>query len=261
MKRFALLALAAFSLTAFEALAAESPMLPSAASEMPQEGRSILVNLPQKKLFFFENGKLVSSYDTGVGKPGSQTPVGDWKITEKRPNPAWYVPASIKGEYARKGKHVADVVPAGPNNPLGKFFMKVGSSSIGIHGTNAPSSVPGWVSHGCIRLRNEDALELGSKVQVGDPVKIAYDRILVDKQPDKTVVALAPNPYNKEKIDSSKALAGLEKLIPNFALRADKADIAQRLARGEKIEIALQISGQPSAPAAAPADAAASPQQ
>ena len=92
----------------------------------------------------------------------TQTNLGEHKIGAKAFNPTWHIPKSIQKE---RGDGVKSV-PPGPNNPLGPVFVRLGDPkfSLGIHGTNAPASVPGVRSHGCVRMKSPDALEFAKTI-------------------------------------------------------------------------------------------------
>lgn len=85
-------------------------------TELPD---GILVNLPQRKLFLLNGGKVQGDYPIGPGKAAFATPLGSFSVIQMRENPTWYVPKSIQDEWARAGKEVKKTVPPGPNNPLG----------------------------------------------------------------------------------------------------------------------------------------------
>lgn len=251
-----LAALAALPAAALaSAPSADSATYPiSAILEPESSGRSVVVNIPQRKIFLFEDGKLSAAFDAGVGKPSSQTPRGYWAISEKRPKPAWYVPASIQAEMGRKGRAVQTVVPPGPKNPLGVYFMKLGQTSIGIHGTSSPSSVPGWVSHGCIRMRNDDVLTLSGKLSVGDSVRVAYEPVTFRRDPDGAVwMAAHPDPYSKGSAKLSDALDSAAKIA---AGSVDEAAVKAALAaRDGKPRLVFAASASTPAPAPQASDA------
>ena len=138
----------------------------------------IIVNIPERKLYYFDSGKLLMSHIISVGNPSAQwqTPIGDYKVKEKVKNPVWSVPPSIQKEMKQKGLEVITQVPAGPNNPLGNWFLALGGG-IGIHSTNAPSTVGYFVSHGCIRLRPKSAEQVFNAVKKDTPVKIIYQPV------------------------------------------------------------------------------------
>lgn len=138
----------------------------------------IVVNIPERKLYHFHNDQLQKIYTVSVGLPSPQwqTPVGNYKIMSKVKDPIWKVPLSIQKEMAAKGQVVKKEVPAGPGNPLGKWWMSL-AGGLGIHSTNAPLSVGYSVSHGCIRMRPLSAAELWNKVEKNTPVKIIYQPV------------------------------------------------------------------------------------
>lgn len=145
--------------------------------EKIQDG--ILINLPQRMLFFFEDGEVVSAYPVGLGRPNWKTPTGTFKIAQKRENPIWNVPKSIQEEMEREGELVREKVPPGSDNPLGKHWLGLSIGGYGIHGTIAPDSVYQFQSHGCIRLHPEDVEELFDRVETGLPGKIVYEPVLL----------------------------------------------------------------------------------
>ncbi|MDE1712260.1 L,D-transpeptidase (plasmid) [Chromobacterium amazonense] len=163
---------------------------PAAAAAMPEPdvqinpaGRHLVLNLPQARLFLYQDGKLERIFPVAVGKMLTQTPIGSFDITGIYRDPSWHVPKSIQDEMKRKGKPVQTVVPPGPDNPLGPVFVRFGESKLGLgfHGTNAPASVPGFRSHGCVRMKNDDALSLANTVTRGDSVTVAYQTILLNE--------------------------------------------------------------------------------
>lgn len=142
-------------------------------------GEGILINVPQRLLFFFRDGELVSWYPVGLGRRDWQTETGRFEVATKKHKPTWHVPLSIQKEMRRLGQAVRTEVPPGPRNPLGEYWMGLSGSSCGIHGTNAPASVYGFHSHGCIRLHPDDAVDLFSRVSIRTPVWIAYEPVLL----------------------------------------------------------------------------------
>ncbi len=143
--------------------------------DTPREG--IVLNLPEMRLYYYPKPKAgevpkVFTYPVGIGRQDWETPRGKTYISEKKRNPTWTPPASIKAEHAAKGDPLPDVVPAGPDNPLGTRAMRLGIPSYLIHGTNKPYGVGMRVSHGCIRMRQEDVEALFEKVPKGETVRI-----------------------------------------------------------------------------------------
>jgi lipoprotein-anchoring transpeptidase ErfK/SrfK len=142
-------------------------LLMAAAEALAQEKqagapRRIVVSIPDRKLAVMQDGKVVKVFSTAVGAPQSPSPTGSFKIVLALENPTWY----------GKGK----IVPPGKNNPIGTRWLGLSLKGYGIHGTNAPQSIGHNVSHGCIRLRNQDVEELFRMVSEGDPVDLYGER-------------------------------------------------------------------------------------
>ncbi|MEN7341703.1 MAG: L,D-transpeptidase family protein [Pseudomonadota bacterium] len=156
--------------------------------ESPQEG--IVLNIAAKRLYWFppvEEGATqeVVTYPIGIGRVGWATPVGDSKVIAKAKDPAWYVPASVRKEHREAGDPLPAVVPAGPDNPLGRHVLKLDMPGYLLHGTNQPYGVGMRVSHGCVRLYPEDIEALYAVAGLGTPVKIINEPIVAgwrDKQ-------------------------------------------------------------------------------
>lgn len=159
----------------------------------------ILINVPQRLLFYFESGNLVAWYPVGMGRPDWPTPLGQFVIGTKEHDPVWDVPRSIQQEMRREGKKVETRVPPGPRNPLGEYWMGLTPSSCGIHGTTAPTSVYRFQTHGCIRLHPDDIADLFPRVSVGTPVEIVYRPLLAARLDDGSAwVEAHPDVYRKE---------------------------------------------------------------
>jgi L,D-transpeptidase ErfK/SrfK len=152
----------------------------------PREG--IVVNLAEHRLYFYpkvHNGEkaLVLTYPASIGSPDWRSPLGQTWILAKERNPKWYPTEAIRRAHAAEGDPLPEVVPAGPNNPLGAFKMRLalGGGTYEIHGTNMPFGVGMAVTHGCIGMYPEDLAALFEVVPVGtrvtlinQPVKVTY---------------------------------------------------------------------------------------
>ncbi len=145
--------------------------------DAPREG--IVINLPEHRLYFFPPAKageprMVVTYPVSVGKMDWSTPLGLTKIGAKLKNPPWYPPESVRAEHAARGDILPKMIPAGPDNPLGLYAMRLAipGGSYLIHGTNKPAGVGMQVTHGCMRLYPEHIEELFQMVPVDTPVRI-----------------------------------------------------------------------------------------
>lgn len=141
----------------------------------PQEG--IVLNVPEMRLYYYPPRKAdqpqeVFTYPLGVGRQGWHTPYIQTSIIEKKKNPNWYPPESIRKEHEEAGDPLPKIVKSGPDNPLGYYAMRLGQPEYLIHGTNKPYGIGMRVSHGCIRLYPEDIEALYGKVSLRTPVNI-----------------------------------------------------------------------------------------
>lgn len=115
-----------------------------------------------------ENGKA-RRYGVGVGKPGFEW-AGVHKVTRKAEWPGWTPPQEMIAREAKKGHMLPAHMEGGEANPLGARAMYIGSTEYRIHGTNAPWTIGYAVSSGCIRMRNQDVVDLYDRVKVGTTV-------------------------------------------------------------------------------------------
>lgn len=135
---------------------------------LPYVRNGIVLNLSAMRLFYFPDAHTVMTFPLGIGREGWETPIGSTVIALKRKNPVWIPPESIREEEP----NLPEVVPAGPNNPLGQYALNLGMPGIRIHGTNSPYSIGKRTSHGCIRMYPEDIKTLFNAVAKGTSVVI-----------------------------------------------------------------------------------------
>ena len=139
---------------------------------------AIIVNVPQRMLFY-EWEDAVAGLPVAVGQPTWKTPRRAFTVLTKETDPSWDVPVSIQEEARRAGRTLPTVVPPGPNNPLGKFWLGLSIPGVGIHGTNAPTSIYRAATHGCIRVAPDNIAWLFARVVVGTPGQVIYEPILL----------------------------------------------------------------------------------
>lgn len=136
----------------------------------------IVVNIAEYRLYHYSgrgNQRTVSTFPISIGRMDWATPIGRWAVASKQKDPAWYPPESIRQEHLKDGRgFLPRVVPPGPDNPLGRYAMRLSVSSYLIHGTNRPVGVGMQVTHGCIRMYPEDIEWLYPRVPVSTPVRI-----------------------------------------------------------------------------------------
>ncbi len=126
----------------------------------------IVINRSINRLYLYRRAKLWRTFAVATGQAIYPTPAGTFRIVVKWKNPWWYPPT--QDSWAKGLKPV----PPGPDNPLGTRWMGLTAPGVGIHGTDAPTSIGYSVSHGCIRMQVPDAEWLFDHVEVGTTVHI-----------------------------------------------------------------------------------------
>jgi hypothetical protein len=174
----------------------------------------ILVNIPARKVFLFEDEEIIKTYQIAVGTREFKTPVSHMTLKHIVWNPSWYPPDE---EWAAE----EEITPPGPGNPLGPVKMPM-QQAIMFHGTNQPTSVGQASSHGCMRMKNREAIELAwflqerlsqkserkylttykrhryqtyhVRLDQAVPVDLVYDRL----QPEGQTLVMHPDIYNMD---------------------------------------------------------------
>jgi L,D-transpeptidase ErfK/SrfK len=158
----------------------------------PTQHQQLVINVAELRLYYFEKASgTVQTNPIGIGDEGWETPLGTFHITEKRPNPTWYIPQSLQAKYGMAA------MPPGPENPLGDFMMKFSAGAYGIHGTAMPWGVGRLVSHGCIRCYPEHIKILYPQVSIGTKLEIIYEPIKLGQRDGQIFVECHPDVYRK----------------------------------------------------------------
>ncbi|GJD32121.1 putative L,D-transpeptidase YbiS [Methylobacterium adhaesivum] len=158
---------------AVAALACALATMPAAAREVVafQEDvgpGTVVVHTAARQLYFVNGDGTAIRYPVAVGKPGKQW-TGAREIDGKYVQPAWSPPREVK----RDNPRLPDVIAGGsPHNPMGSAALTLSGGEYAIHGTNRPSSIGSYASYGCIRMYNQDVVDLYSRVSVGTPVYV-----------------------------------------------------------------------------------------
>jgi L,D-transpeptidase ErfK/SrfK len=149
----------------------------------------IIVNIPDRMLYFFRNGDL-TTYPVGLGMPSWRdmtqwrTPEGKFRVVRKQKDPTWHVPESMQWKMEQEGKPVKKIVPPGPDNPLGRHAVTLSLSGILIHETIWPTSVSRFRSHGCIRMLPEHMETFFPDVVIDMTGEILYKPVKVAVTPE-----------------------------------------------------------------------------
>lgn len=126
---------------------------------------AIKIDISERKLYYYDEGKLVKTYGVAVGQPRYPTPTGHYQVISKVYHPTWSPPPSPWASGL-------EPVPPGPDNPLGTRWMGLSAPHVGIHGTPSDWSIGTAASHGCIRMHIPEVEQLFELVYVGTPVDI-----------------------------------------------------------------------------------------
>lgn len=141
------------------------------AYETGERPGTIVIDTENRFLYLVQGDGTARRYGVGVGKPGFEWR-GEHSITRKQEWPTWNPPAEMRAREAAKGHILPVSMEGGLDNPLGARAMYLGSTLYRIHGTNAPWTIGYAVSSGCIRMRNEDVVDLYDRVEVGTRVVV-----------------------------------------------------------------------------------------
>lgn len=152
--------------------------------DTPREG--LVLNIAELRLYYYpkagvDGEQVVYTYPVSIGRMDWKTPLGITRVTGKETDPAWRPPASIKAEHAAQGDILPDVVPGGPDNPLGRHALRLALPSYLIHSTNRPHGIGMRVTHGCVRMYPEDIEGLFGMVPVGTPVRLIDQPVKVGR--------------------------------------------------------------------------------
>lgn len=157
---------------------------------------SITINIAQRLLVLAE-GERAHAFPITVGRRTWPTPVGAFTIISKETDPVWDVPVSIQREMAQQGKRVITRMEASPLNPLGQHWLGLSLPGLGIHGTNAPSSIYAFASHGCIRMHPDDVADLFHRVEVGMTGVLVYQPVVVAVIDGRVWIEAHPDEYRR----------------------------------------------------------------
>ena len=147
--------------------------------------RGLVLNIAELRLYFYPptprgSPGSVITHPVSIGRMDWRTPLGQTSVVKKERDPPWRPPPSIKREHALDGDPLPDVIAGGaPDNPLGRFALRLGFPSYLIHGVDERKAygIGMRVTHGCIRMYPEDIETLFSQVSVGTPVLIVNEPI------------------------------------------------------------------------------------
>src|SRR5215213_9663566 len=146
---------------------------------------TIVVRSAERRLYLVVGDGTAIRYPVAVGRPGKQWQ-GSAQVSGKYVQPAWTPPAEVKADNPK----LPSVIPGGSShNPMGPRALTLSGGEYAIHGTNKPSSIGTFASYGCIRMYNQDILDLFGRVSVGTPVVVTPGTAEAPSRPRGTAIA------------------------------------------------------------------------
>jgi len=167
----------------------------------PFHANTIIINTAERRLYYVLGGGKALKYGVGVGREGFQWSGAD-RISRKAEWPDWTPPQEMVQREKARGRILPDHMPGGPKNPLGARALYIGGTMYRIHGSNEPWTIGHAVSSGCIRLTNDDIIDLYNQVKVGTRVVV-----LTGKESKAQLYALANPPPPPPKEEPPPAVA------------------------------------------------------
>ncbi|MFZ2102665.1 MAG: L,D-transpeptidase [Oricola sp.] len=134
---------------------------------------TIVIDTSDRRLYHVVKPGRAMAYGVGVGREGF-TWTGSNRITRKAEWPGWTPPAQMRARERAKGRILPAYMEGGPDNPLGARAMYIGSTLYRIHGTNQPWTIGQAMSSGCIRMANDDVVDLYNQVGIGTKVVVRH---------------------------------------------------------------------------------------
>jgi L,D-transpeptidase ErfK/SrfK len=205
----------------FESLARRNPGVdtwlpaPGTIVELPTqtilpdvEAEGLVINVPEMRLFDFTVEAGPEVFAVAVGDADDPTPLGDFRVGEKRIDPVWTVPVSIREE--KPG--LPEQVPPGPENPLGTRWLRIGTTSYGIHGTDIRWSIGRQATHGCVRLYEHDIRRLFERTPEGTRLQIVYQPFKWGRDGSRILFEAHPDLYQRTPARFAAALAPVREL-------------------------------------------------
>ncbi len=155
----------------------------------------LVVNLPELQLYdFAAHGDVPEVLALAIGDEMDPSLLGEFRVGRKREHPEWRPPASIRAEKP----DLPEVVPPGPDNPLGDYWMTIGSTTYGIHGTNNRWSIGREATHGCLRLYNDQMARLYARTREGTRIRLVYQTVKIGERAGMLYLEAHPDRYLRD---------------------------------------------------------------
>ncbi len=213
--------------------------------------RGIVLNIPEMRLYYFpparsgEPSKVIT-HPVSIGRMDWATPLGATRVVAKVKDPVWVPPESIKKEHAADGDLLPNVVPPGPDNPLGKYALRLGIPGYLIHGTDEAKEfgIGMRVTHGCVRMYPEDIERLFPEIPVGTPVTFVNQPIKLGWLNDELYIEVHPPLEEKGHFYSyeemlGQALALIERKTQGIRVRVQGSALRKALEEQNGIPVKI----------------------
>lgn len=215
----------------------DNPAPPSVAKPLEKvdetEERRLVINIPSRTLWVYSGDQIIRYFPVGVGRLGYMTPLGKFSVIRKVIDPGWENPYLPSGRVR---------LAPGEDNPLGTrwigFYQKDGGE-YGIHGTDNPASVGKFSSHGCVRLKVPDAEALFELVNVGMPVEVIYEPVLIRRQGKMIRVIVYADRFRRGMPTADKVMANILKQYPHARVEVSKLEAALRQPTERPVEVGV----------------------
>ena len=135
---------------------------------VPQAAKIVVDKSDKVLRVYNDGGQLIGQYSATIGSSSDPLPLGNWKVLHVSPNPDWKMNPKILKKVSNDKK--PQIIPPGPNNPVGVVWIDLSREHYGIHGTPDPEKIGRTESNGCVRLTNWDAARVALMVKSGTPV-------------------------------------------------------------------------------------------
>lgn len=191
------------------------------AAKLHNKASRIVINIPSRTLWVYQNDRIVRYFPVGVGRRSFPSPLGKYKVIRKVINPGWENPYRGAGQVR---------IRPGARNPLGTRwigFKQYKGGEYGIHGTDNPRSVGKFSSHGCIRMKVKDAEALFDMVELGTPVEVVYDLVLIRPANNEMRLVVFPDAFGKGMPTVEEVVRRVEQAYPTA--QVDVAKVAHAL--------------------------------
>lgn len=200
----------------------------------PREG--IVINVAEMRMYYFPKAKpgqpaTVETFPVSIGRGDWNTPLVSARVSGKVVDPSWTPPKSIRAEHEADGDPLPAKIPGGPDNPLGKYALRLTLPSYLIHGTNNEYGIGMQVTHGCMRLYADDIERLYRTVPIGTPVRIINQRYKAGWHQGMLYLEAHPpleGPRGEDgrgKTPMVEALTAATKALPNYPIDWHQVDV------------------------------------